>query len=123
MLAVYETIDLGLISSLDQPPRRPPVLDLLQGNYPSLLVDPIRDDTVYVYHAFGVHALHLGSMFQSLYMALREDEHRNSLDAALANSCGTDVQPILDTFSVTRRSLSDLPRDYSLLIPLAFQVL
>ncbi|KAG2369934.1 hypothetical protein BDR07DRAFT_1387385 [Suillus spraguei] len=76
MLAVYECIDLGLISMLKQTSplsSGTPALDLLQANRPILLMDPIHDDTVYVYHAFGVH------------------------------SAGTHVVPLVNTYSVDRR--------------------
>jgi nucleoporin NUP82 len=105
MLAVYETIDLGLVSTLGQisgPPSDSPVLDLLQGNHPVFLTDPIHDDTVYVYHAFGVHSLDIGPVLQSLAIALRTEDD-TSLDARVQNSAGTSVHPILTTFSVERR--------------------
>ncbi|KAJ6516069.1 hypothetical protein C8R45DRAFT_855821 [Mycena sanguinolenta] len=98
MLAVYETIDLGLVSMLAGQ------LGLLQGNHPVFLADPIHDDTVYVYHAFGVHTLHLGPLLQSLAIALRVgDDDGTALSAALEKSAGTSVTPILTTFSVERR--------------------
>jgi nucleoporin NUP82 len=106
MLAVYETIDLGLVSFLRGTSilqTETPILNLLQGDHPSLLPDPIHDDTVYVYHAFGVHALHLGPMLRSLAVALGEEDHGASLDAILTKTCGTDVHPILNTFSVERK--------------------
>ncbi|KAJ7179843.1 hypothetical protein C8R43DRAFT_376383 [Mycena crocata] len=98
MLAVYETIDLGIITMLAGQ------LDLLQGNYAVFLADPIHDDTVYVYHAFGVHTLHLGPLLQSLTMALRAgDDDGSALSAALQQSAGTTVTPILTTYSVERK--------------------
>lgn len=108
MLAVYETIDLGLVSSLSRisgSTGGSSIIDLLQGNHPVLLADPIHDDTVYVYHAFGVHALYLGPMLQSLAMALRgeDDEDGSELVGALQKCGGTNVQPILTTFSIERR--------------------
>ena len=105
MLAVYETIDLGLVSTLEQIsvlPNDPPLLDLLQGNHPVFLADPIHDDTIYLYHAFGVHTLHIRPVLQSLAIALRMEDD-SSLHATLQNSAGTLVQPILTTFSVERR--------------------
>jgi nucleoporin NUP82 len=79
-------------------------LGLFQGNHPVFLADPIHDDTVYVYHAFGVHTLHLGPLLQSLALALRTgDDDGTALSAALQKSAGTAVTPILTTFSVERR--------------------
>jgi nucleoporin NUP82 len=105
MLAVYETIDLGLVSTLKQisaAPNEPPLLHLLQGSQPVFHTDPIHDDTVYVYHAFGVHALDIGPVLQSLAAALRTEDDM-SLDARVQKSIGTSVHPILTTFSVERR--------------------
>ncbi|KAJ7699929.1 hypothetical protein B0H17DRAFT_1157979 [Mycena rosella] len=98
MLAVYETIDLGLITILAGQ------LELLQGNYPVFLADPIHDDTVYVYHGFGVHTLNLRPLLQSLAVALKVgDDDGAALGAALQRSAGTSVTPILTTFSVERK--------------------
>jgi nucleoporin NUP82 len=110
MFAVYETVDLGLISNLSRisdSNSKPPLLDLLRGNHPTFLADPIHDDVVYVYHAFGVHSLHLGPMLQSLASALRaEDEDDSaSLPDALGKACGTSARPILDSFSIERQSV------------------
>lgn len=103
MLAVYETIDLGLVSKLWS--LSPELLDLLQGNHPVFVVDPIHDDTIYVYHAFGVHALHLEPVLQSLTSALRanDDDVDATLTEALQQSTVTNVQPILSTFSVEKK--------------------
>lgn len=108
MLAVYETIDLGLVSSL-RPMSRPSadssIMDLLHGNHPVFHTDPIHDDTVYVYHAFGVHALYLGPMLHTLAAALRtaNDTEGAELTGALRSCGGTNVQPVLSTFSVERK--------------------
>ncbi|KAF9469037.1 hypothetical protein BDZ94DRAFT_1182915 [Collybia nuda] len=108
MLAVYETIDLGLVSTLRQitvKPNELPLLNLLEGNHPTFLTDPIHEDTIFVYHAFGVHTLQLGPVIQSLAIALRteDDSAGTSLDTTLQQSAGTSVRPILTTFSVERR--------------------
>lgn len=103
MLAVYETIDLGLIDLLQQPSGQ--LLDLLQGNHPVLFADPIHEDTVYVYHAFGVHVLQLGGVVSSLAPAFKaeEDEQSALMKAALEKNISTTVVPVLSTFSVERR--------------------
>jgi nucleoporin NUP82 len=108
MLAVYETIDFGLVSTLKDlstvPPNSTPLLDLLHSNHPTFLLDPLHDDTVYVYHALGVHALDVASVLQSLSSALRtDDEDESVLTEGLQKSVMTNVQPILNTFSVERR--------------------
>lgn len=103
MLSVYETIDLGIISTLSKASS----LDLLQGNHPVFLPDPIQDETVYVYHAFGVHVLQLGRLLRRLAAALRDDTNSDGDDdhlVELLQTTGpTQVQPILTTFSVEHR--------------------
>ncbi len=85
------------------------LLDLVQGNHPVFHLDPIHDDTVYVYHAFGVHALHLGALLKGLAIVLRDDSEAASsshLEASLETVKNTDVQPVLLTFSVEQQSVS-----------------
>lgn len=110
MLAVYETIDLGTIAMLKKSSSSqttPRALDLLQGSHPIFLRDPIRDETVYVYHAFGVHVLQLTPLLQALTTALRDDNSHDDdddwLSNALEKASSTLVQPMLTTFSVERK--------------------
>jgi nucleoporin NUP82 len=109
MIAVYETIDLGLIESLkavSPTPNFSPVT-LLQGNNPVIFTDPIHKDTAYIYHAFGVHVLNIGPVLQHLATALRGDDDASGtqLESSLKESVGTSVQPILSTFSIEGRSV------------------
>ncbi|KAF5370096.1 hypothetical protein D9758_001201 [Tetrapyrgos nigripes] len=97
MFAVYETIDLGLVSVLGSNSSQ----ELLQGNYPVCLPDPIHTDTIYVYHAFGVHALHLRPVLQNIIAMLHSEDDSTSSSAITTN---TVIQPILSTFSVQRKS-------------------
>ncbi|KAI0375777.1 hypothetical protein BV20DRAFT_16076 [Pilatotrama ljubarskyi] len=113
MLATYESIDLGIVATLKNASalRSNSLLDLVQGNHPVFLGDPIHDDTIYVYHAFGVHVLQLEPLLKGLAIALREanDETGSgagSLEASLEKVAQTDVQPILLTFSVEQQSSS-----------------
>jgi len=103
MLAVYETIDLGLIDILST--TQPPSLNLLQGNHPVFLPDPIHGDTVYVYHGFGVHAIHLYKMLHNLSDALHSISSGtdDALYTALHSPVSTEVQPIVTSFSVERK--------------------
>ncbi|KAG9317592.1 hypothetical protein JVU11DRAFT_1800 [Chiua virens] len=105
MFAVYETIDLGLVSMLQTPSSSTePLLDLLQANHPVILPDPIHDDTIYIYHAFGVHSLEFGELLDSLATALRADDDDGAgLSCMLEKEVGTRVSTILNTFSVQRR--------------------
>jgi nucleoporin NUP82 len=103
MLAVYETIDLGLINALST--TQPPSFNLLQGNHPIFLPDPIHGDTVYVYHGFGVHAIHLNTMLRALSNALHSISSgtENALLAAFRSPSPAEVQSIVTTFSVEKR--------------------
>ena len=103
MFAVYETIDLGLIEVLST--TQPSSLNLIQNNYPVLLPDPIHGDAVYVYHGFGVHAIHLYKMLRALSNALHSVSSgaENALLAAFRSPTPAEVQTIVTTFSVERR--------------------
>ncbi|KAH8118607.1 hypothetical protein DFH11DRAFT_1568326 [Phellopilus nigrolimitatus] len=105
MLAVYEVIDLGFISTLAPGSGYPDAttLDLLQGNHPVFHPDPIHDDTVYAYHAFGVHVLNLNPIFQNLAAAMKEEDEQ-TLKETVQSSTHTTVQAILSTYSVERKS-------------------
>jgi nucleoporin NUP82 len=105
VLAVYETIDLGIVTALAQlsvDEKSEPLLDLLHGNHPVFLLDPLHDDMVYIYHAFGVHALDIGPVLRTLTIAL-ESEDQSLLQKGLEKAVMTNVQPILSTFSVERK--------------------
>ncbi|KAF9263555.1 hypothetical protein L218DRAFT_901764 [Marasmius fiardii PR-910] len=122
MLAVYESIDLGLVSlltSLSSSKPNQSALELLQGNQPIIIPDPVHSDTLYVYHAFGVHALNLQPVLENLLPA-EEDSNQN-----IRLSAKTVIQPVLSTFSVERKSSNpviavavpdDVYLSYSLLI-------
>ncbi|KAM5534279.1 hypothetical protein V8D89_012007 [Ganoderma adspersum] len=111
MLAVYESIDLGIASSLKKSSSHAgqSLLDLIQGNHPSFLLDPIHDDNLYVHHAFGVHALNVGALLKSLAGVLRDsnDSEANGssgMEVGLESVKSTDVQPVLSTFSTEHKS-------------------
>jgi len=107
MLAVYESIDLGLVDMLNQvseDPNATPLLELLRGNHPVFLLDPMHDDMLYVYHAFGVHALDISPVLRNLAASLREEGDDDSvLKQGLEKELTTNAQPILSTFSVERK--------------------
>ncbi|KAH9899737.1 hypothetical protein C8Q73DRAFT_639428 [Cubamyces lactineus] len=114
MLATYESIDLGIICTLKgatTSQQGKSLLDLVQGNHPVFLKDPIHEDTIYIYHAFGVHVLQLEPLLKGLAVALRNANDdsassSSSLEATLTKVAQTDVQPILLTFSVEQQSSS-----------------
>jgi nucleoporin NUP82 len=105
MLAVYESIDLGLVSAMTQVSTAPgskPLLDLLSANHPVFLLDPLHDDMIYVYHAFGAHALDISPVLKGLALALKEDDDDAKLKTKLEEPLMTNVRPILNTFSVQK---------------------
>jgi nucleoporin NUP82 len=104
MLAVYETVDLGIVSLLSTEPSS---LELIRGNYPVIYPDPIHDNTVYVYHAFGVHSINLEQILSSLAEMIRLDDGTGTLLLkALEQPVHAYVQPIVTTFSVEQRCFS-----------------
>jgi len=113
MLAAYEAVDLGIVSTLQKVAASAShrLLDLIEGNHPVLYLDPINQDTVYVYHAFGIHALQFESLLRSLALALRDDSSESggsSLDTSLQTCKGTEVRPIISTFDIESRSSSPI---------------
>jgi nucleoporin NUP82 len=101
VLAVYESVDLGLYSLLS---TDPPAISLLKANHPVILPDPIHDDVFFVYHAFGVHSINLSKIVSSLSEALQEDDTGEALLETLKQPALSQVRPILTTFSVETRS-------------------
>lgn len=103
MFAVYETVDLGIVSTLKQ--VDPALLDILQGNHPVFVPDPIHGDSLYLYHAFGVQALNFRALLEGLATALQDenDDKGGALRAELKREQGVEVTPVLSTFSVERR--------------------
>ncbi|KAF9535116.1 hypothetical protein CPB83DRAFT_781213 [Crepidotus variabilis] len=106
MLAVFESIDLGLIQQLKQVSTTQQtsnsVLDLLSANHPIFFLDPLHDDMVYVYHAFGVHGLDISPVLRGLSAALKDGDDEEKLIQKLEDPATTNVRPILNTFSVQR---------------------
>ena len=94
-LAVYETIDLGLLPSIESSAS---ALDV----DPTVVVDPLYEDTLYVYHAFGVHCIVLRRWMDALSEALAvkdEDKRDTELDRFFGRSIESDVVMVVDTRS------------------------
>ena len=103
MLAVFETVDLGLVSTIssDATPKTTP-WDIIRHNQPTFTLDPIYPDTVYVSHALGVHCIVMRSWLQSVSRALEGDEQ--GLTTALQRTSGSEVFWMLNTWSPSKRS-------------------
>ncbi|KIY49501.1 hypothetical protein FISHEDRAFT_65459 [Fistulina hepatica ATCC 64428] len=105
MLAVYESIDLGLTAYLQGLSSTAALWDMLSTNHPIFCQDPINPSVVYVAHTIGVHRLDLGPVFHSFIEGLnREDDDDAELMSVLDHPANTKVLPVLSTFSVERRS-------------------
>jgi len=72
------------------------LLDLLKGNHPVFCPDPIYQDTVYLYHAFGVHSLNTSSWLQALASSMREGIE-TQVEKLVDDSIGTEVTCLLNT--------------------------
>lgn len=85
-----------------------PLLELLSGNHPVFFMDSTPGNTVYVYHAFGLHALYLGDVLSTLVAALGvdEDEGDSAINGALSKAKQTTVFNLLSTFSAERRYIN-----------------
>lgn len=103
MFAVYETIDLGIVSMLNNVEAS--LLGILEGNHPVFVPDPIHGDSLYLYHAFGVQVLNFRALLEGLAVALQDenDDKDGALQEELELEQRVEVTPILSTFSVERR--------------------
>ena len=92
---MYETIDLGLLPSINASASN---LDV----DPTVVVDPLYDDTLYVYHAFGVHCIVLRRWMDALSEALsikEEDKRDTELDRFFGRAIESEVVMVVDTRS------------------------
>ncbi|KIO30221.1 hypothetical protein M407DRAFT_20688 [Tulasnella calospora MUT 4182] len=100
ILSVFETIDLGIFTTVSHGQA----LNLLSDNYITLSVDPLRPQSVFAYHAFGVHILDLRIWMDLLSSAMYKanaigKKAGMNLADALSQVPGTQVKWVLDTFS------------------------
>jgi nucleoporin NUP82 len=86
---VYETIDLGIthMASLSK-------VDLAEINHPVLMADPVHDEAVYIYHAFGAHSLDLTDMLMDLAKASTQESATSA--TSLRNARGTIVRALAE---------------------------
>jgi nucleoporin NUP82 len=103
MFAVYETVDLGILTMLNK--TDPSLLDIIQGNHPVFVPDPIHGDSLYLHHAFGVQVLNFRVLLEGLAVALQDenDDKDGALQEELKKEQGVEVTQILSTFSVERK--------------------
>lgn len=103
MFAVYETVDLGIVSTLSG--VDPTLSEILQENHPVFVPDPIHPDSLYLYDAFGVQVLNYRALLRGLAVALQDenDDKDGALQEELKKEQGVEVKQILSTFSVERR--------------------
>ncbi|KAL5530163.1 hypothetical protein ACEPAF_6420 [Sanghuangporus sanghuang] len=109
-ITTYETIDLGLLSQLVSASKVPDtvLLDLIESNHVTFYPDPIYDDTIYAYHAFGAHALNFSATFQILASAMKEEDEK-VLQDNIKQSTNNSVQTLLSTYSTDRHKRSTCP--------------
>jgi nucleoporin NUP82 len=88
-ILIYETIDLGLVSTLQDNRIS---LDHLESNSLSFTSDPLYVDTVYVHHNLGAHCLMLSPWLETFAKSLRD---ANEIEKALVDPEATEVFWIL----------------------------
>ncbi|EJD53549.1 hypothetical protein AURDEDRAFT_80006 [Auricularia subglabra TFB-10046 SS5] len=106
LFTVFETIDLGLIPALNKAGMNS-FEDVLSANFPLFHIDPLYNDTIYVYHSFGVHCLLLRRWVNMLLGALHgEDKGEDAarVESSVEKARGTDAFCILDSFSPSEKS-------------------
>jgi nucleoporin NUP82 len=86
---IYETIDLGLVSLLEEHGIAP---DQLESNTLSFTPDPLYTDTVYVHHDLGAHCLMLSRWLDTLVKSLGDPA---TMEKALAEPEPTEAFWIL----------------------------
>jgi nucleoporin NUP82 len=116
IMAIYETIDLGLASILDESK----VEETLNDNWMTMVKDPLYVDTIYIYHALGTHCLILSKWLESiinLMTSVEEDQlelgegaeegqFQIEVERGLKSIAATDVLWILKTISVNELEAS-----------------
>lgn len=104
---MYESIDLGLASSLrgfSEKNSSSPLVSLLEGSHPTFHVDPLYAGRVAVAHAFGVHMIDVRKWMRILFGAM-QDEVTMRVGEKSKNAGCSEVTHILDTFSIQQKSV------------------
>lgn len=102
-ITTYETIDLGIISQVLSSSKSPGscLPELIERNHVTFYPDPIHDDTIYVYHAFGVHVINLNAVFQSMASTMEEENEKKHRDG-VSDSAYSTVRALFSTYSTER---------------------
>lgn len=96
LLAVYESIDLGLLSTAKGTPS------LLVSNWTTIVKDPLYSDTLYLYHSFGAHCLLLSRWLDNVASFTRSPEEdgdslQKEVERTLKTQQETEVLWVLKT--------------------------
>lgn len=100
---VYESIDLGLITSLQGGASSSnssslSLLSLLEYNHPAFHVDPLYAGRIIVSHAFGAHLIDIRKWMRTLFAAM-QDEMTARVGEGAKDAGGSEVTHVLNTFS------------------------
>lgn len=99
-MAVYESIDLGLLPELKNAPGHSGSIEsryaVLVNDPPALLRDPFDNATFFVHHALGVHRISLAPWINALSAALDADEPEK-LDQFWSSGIQSDNTWAVDT--------------------------
>ncbi|KAK4051279.1 hypothetical protein OIO90_004760 [Microbotryomycetes sp. JL221] len=113
-LVVYETIDLGLVDLVNNH-QTTSSRQALRSNWPTIVKDPLYNDTVYVKHNFGTHCLCFSSWLETLLPLVQgtnaKDEsevdqsmEQKQIDKALNQQEMSEVVWILKTLPLSSES-------------------
>jgi nucleoporin NUP82 len=93
-LAVFESVDLGIVATL-QSSRR--TLQELDENWVLFRGDPLYLDTVYVYHRLGLQLLQMGGWLEAITEAMEKDPpNHHAVAAAIEGASPTTVEWMVD---------------------------
>lgn len=115
-LAVYETIDLGLVAALGS---AGPSITFEDENFPTIFRDPLYSDTLYVHHALGAHCLLLSPWLDALSAIVGTstqddgeevvEKLQSEVERVLRQQQATEVLWILKTISVDSKQTESSP--------------
>ena len=106
-LVVYETIDLGLLSTLrEELPTATPskIAEIVENNWTTVAKDPLYSDTLYIHHSLGAHCLLLSNWLDELALSAVSPEEdavilQNEVERSLKTRKETEVLWILKTIT------------------------